>query len=73
MKKQNGKRLSDLIEELENKIDMCGDLFLQEYVISDEMQVDRWSMLSPSRKNKQGGKAKMNIKEFREFCISQEG
>lgn len=62
------KRISDLIDELKGKMEMCGDILLKEYVISDELQKDEWSMLSPSRRNKQGRRFKMNNKEFSEFC-----
>lgn len=57
-------KLSDLIKELQDDLDRDGDLYIYESKVVDENQSTGHAMLSKTRKDKNGHKAKMTFKEF---------
>lgn len=65
------KRLTDLVDEINKKIEIEGDLLLHSYSISDEFEITKWTLITkdkdkPFKKN--GLRRSMGIKEFREYC-----
>ena len=58
---------SELIKQLIDELAKTGDMHILYYKISDSDMCQESSMLSPTRKNKNGYRAKMNLKEFNEY------
>jgi adenylylsulfate kinase-like enzyme len=64
-------KLSDLIKELQADLKESGDVYILESKVVDENQYTGHSMYSPTRKKKNGDKAKMSSKEFEVWVKAQ--
>lgn len=64
-------KLSELIKELIDDLARDGDVYIYESKITDENQHVGHSMYSPTRKKKNGQKAKMTMKEFSKWVKEQ--
>jgi hypothetical protein len=62
---------SELIAHLQNEIEKFGDGHVLSYKIVDVSGGISGFLYSPTRKLKNGQRAKMNMKEFRDFVIDQ--
>lgn len=69
--KREYMKKSDLIKELIDDIAREGDVYILSHKISDENMTSSSYMLSPTRLDKDGYKAKMNRKEFKTFIAEQ--
>jgi hypothetical protein len=62
---------SDLVERLQKEIDAFGDHDLLSYRIEDAGGSLSGYLYSPTRKMKNGRRAKMNFKEYRDFLLDE--
>lgn len=60
-------KISDVIDELKNSIEISGDLYVRSFEIETEEEVFGRKMLSNTRKTKSGQRAKMTWEEFMEY------
>lgn len=60
-------KLSKLIDTLSKDLETYGDTEVRYYKIVDQIQSSSGYMYSPTRRNKNGEKAKMNHKELIEY------
>lgn len=64
-------KISDMITDLKKHIDVAGDQFVLSYKYVTETESSERYKTSPTRKSKFGSRAKMNQKEFKEWCEKQ--
>lgn len=68
---KNLMMLSNLIKDLKQTLKDKGDLHILHVKITDEIGTSEAFLLSPKRESAKGYRARMNLKEFREYLKMQ--